>query len=87
MCAEGAPLDCHRFSMISVYLDKQGIEVKHIMKDGSLKTNKEIESDLLLLHRKKLPESDLFDTITKEDKIKEAYRLQNKKIGWSRYQK
>ena len=33
MCSEGEPFDCHRFSMVSIALEKDGFEVKHILKD------------------------------------------------------
>ena len=86
MCSEGEPLDCHRFSMVSVGLEKDGFEVKHILKDKTLKTNAELENDLLAKFEKKLPQNDLFTTnITIEDQLKVAYRLKNKEIGFAPY--
>lgn len=43
MCAESEPLNCHRFHMISVALARQGFEVRHILKDKSLKMQVELE--------------------------------------------
>jgi len=83
MCSEGNPLDCHRFSMISVYLDNNGFEVCHIMKNGSLMKHKNLEPHLFDMFEKKIPKSDLFTTITDEERLKIAYELHNKKIGWS----
>jgi uncharacterized protein (DUF488 family) len=33
ICSEKNPLECHRFSLISRFLDEQGYEVKHILPD------------------------------------------------------
>ena len=83
MCSEGDPLDCHRFSMVSVYLEEIGISVKHIMKDGSLKTHQDLEKDLLVKFHKKLPKPDLFNQdIDEKIQLEAAYQLHNKKIGW-----
>lgn len=83
MCAEGNPLECHRFSMISVYLEEIGITVKHILKDKSIKLNKVLEEELLKKYAKKIPTPTLFEPeIDKNDQLKNAYRLHNKEIGW-----
>lgn len=84
MCSESEPLDCHRFSMVSTALYKNGFDVKHIMKDKTLKTNADLENQLLKKYDKKLPKPDMFNpNITLEDQIKEAYRLKNKEIAFS----
>jgi uncharacterized protein (DUF488 family) len=86
MCSESEPLDCHRFSMVSVGLEKDGFEVKHILKDKTIKTNAELEDALIKKYEKKLPQKDLFNPdISNEEQLKEAYRLKNKEIGYSRY--
>lgn len=86
MCSESDPFDCHRFSMVSIALQKEGIDVRHIMKDKTLKTNQELESQLLIKYEKKLPKPDLFNPdITLQDQIIQAYRLKNKEIGFSPY--
>lgn len=88
MCSESEPLDCHRFSMVSISLDKDGFDVKHIMKDKSIKTNAELESQLLKKYDKKLPKPDMFNpNVSLDDQLKEAYRLKNKEIGFSPYSK
>lgn len=88
MCSESEPFDCHRFSMISVALNREGFEVKHIMKDKSLKTNAELEKQLLIKYDKKLPKPDMFNpNVTLEDQLKIAYRLRNKEIAFSPYSK
>jgi len=88
MCSESDPLDCHRFSMVSVGLVKDGFEVKHIMKDKTVKDQKELEDRLLKKYDNYLPKPDMFNpNITIEDQLKEAYRLKNKEIGFSPYSK
>lgn len=88
MCSESEPLDCHRFSMVSLALVKDGFDVKHIMKDKSLKSNNDLEKTLLKKYDKKLPKPDMFNPdISVEDQLKEAYRLKNKEIGFSPYSK
>lgn len=86
MCSESEPLDCHRFSMISVGLEKDGFDVSHILKDKSVKTNLELEKELLKKYEKKIPQSNLFEPeISIEVQLKEAFRLKNKEIGFSPY--
>lgn len=88
MCSESEPFDCHRFSMVSIALDKDGFDVKHIMKDKTLKTNADLENQLLKKYDKKLPKPDMFNpNITLDDQLKEAYRLKNKEIAFSPYSK
>ncbi len=88
MCSESEPFDCHRFSMISIALEKEGMEVIHILKDKTTKTNAELENQLLKKYDKKIPKPDMFrPDITLNDQLKEAYRLRNKDIAFSAYSK
>lgn len=83
MCSEGDPLECHRFSMISVHLNKIGYNVYHILKNKIVKTHIELEQELLKKYQKKLPKPSLFEpNINEGNIIKEAYKLHNKEIGW-----
>jgi len=86
MCSESEPFDCHRFSMISFALSKEGFEVIHILKDNTTKTNEQLEFQLLKKYEKKLQKPDMFQpNITANDQLKEAYRLRNKEIAFSPY--
>lgn len=88
MCSEGEPFDCHRFSMISIALEKDGFNVKHILKDKTVKSNAELETQLLRKYDKKIPKPDIFQpNISTDDQLKAAYRLRNKEIGYSPYTK
>ncbi|MDR1182884.1 MAG: DUF488 domain-containing protein [Bacteroidales bacterium] len=84
MCSESDPLDCHRFSMVSIGLENNGFNVLHLLKDKSIKTNLELEKELLKKYEKKIPQSNLFESeVSFEKQLKEALRLKNKEIGFS----
>jgi uncharacterized protein (DUF488 family) len=88
MCSESEPFECHRFSMISVALEKDGLSVLHILKDKSIKTNHQLEDQLLKKYEKKVPRPDMFQpNITIEEQLKVAYRLRNKEIAFSPFSK
>ena len=86
MCSESEPLDCHRFSLVSIGLENNGFEVKHILKNKSIKTNMDLEKELLKKYEKKIHQNNLFEQdIAVEMQLKEALRLKNKEIGFSPY--
>jgi len=88
MCSESEPFDCHRFSMISIALEKDGFDVQHILKDKALKSNAELEKQLLKKYDKKIPKPDMFEpNISVEDQLNAAYRLRNQEIAFSPYSK
>ena len=83
MCSEANPLDCHRFALISYQLVKEGLPVKHILKDGQVIENSELENQLLEKYQKKIPQSTLFETVTRKMQIEAAYKLRGKAIAFS----
>lgn len=84
MCSEAEPFDCHRFGMISGYLSNNNFEVQHILKDKSLKTNAELEKQMMKKYAKKIPIPTLLEPdITPEMQLQAAYKLRNKDIGFS----
>jgi uncharacterized protein (DUF488 family) len=88
MCSESDPLNCHRFSMITVALQEAGLEVLHIMKDKSLKSTSELEQLLLKKYASQLPNPDMFrPNVMREDQLNIAYRLRNTEIAFSPYLK
>lgn len=88
MCSESEPFDCHRFSMVSVALEQDGFEVKHILKNKSLISNAQLENQLLKKYDKKIPKPDMFTpNVSLDDQLKVAYRLRNKEIAYSPYSK
>lgn len=66
MCSEKNPIECHRFSLVSYSLQKEGLQVRHILEDGSITENIELEKSFL----SKVP--DMFKT--KEQEIEEGYK-------------
>ena len=83
MCSEKEAFDCHRFGLISEFLNKIKINVKHIYPDKIL-SQRELERQLLKKYNKKLPQADLFNPdITNELRIKLAYELRNKDIAYN----
>jgi len=47
MCAEKEPERCHRFALISPFLQAKGISVVHIRPEGNLQTNEDLERKLV----------------------------------------
>lgn len=82
MCSEGNPFDCHRFAMISYQLAKNGMQVLHILGDGEVVTNAELEEMLLKKYARKLPQTNLFETVTREEQVEAAYRLRGKDVAY-----
>ena len=84
MCSEAEPFDCHRFSMISYYLVRNGFYVKHILKDKSLIDNSELEKRLLKKYEKSIPKPTLFDSkvLSLIDQLNLAYRLRNMEVAY-----
>jgi hypothetical protein len=82
MCSEREALDCHRFSMISYQLVKEGLTVNHILPDRVVE-NSDLEDELLQKYAKKLPQTNLFETVTREMQLELAYRLRGKEVAFS----
>jgi len=78
MCAEKDPLACHRTILIARQLVKLGIEVEHILYDGTLETHEDALNQLL--DRLSLSEKDMFRS--RDDAIEEAYRMQAERIAY-----
>ncbi len=79
MCSEKDPFECHRFSLVCYSLQKEGLKIGHILEDGSILENAELEKRFL----SKVP--DLFRT--KEQEIEDGYKLIENKIAFVREEK
>jgi uncharacterized protein (DUF488 family) len=85
MCSEAEPLSCHRFVMISVAL--KDFEVRHILKDKSIVSQQELECRLMENFSKKSSQATIFwETMPFDEKLREAYQMMNKEIGYMRSQ-
>jgi uncharacterized protein (DUF488 family) len=83
MCAEGHPLDCHRFPMVARPLHIEGYQVEHIMPNGDLRSHIVVENELLQRFQSALPHDDLFTGPQDESsQLDHAYDALNRKIGW-----
>ena len=85
MCTEKNPIDCHRAIMVGRGFELDGVDVKHILPDGSVMTQDELNSKLLDMFfpgRSQLSLFDLGNEKSEEEYLKEAYVLRNKDIGY-----
>jgi len=78
MCAEKDPLDCHRCILAAPHLRQRGLEVLHILADGTLETHEQTEKRLL--HLFELSERELFRS--PEEIVAEAYKVQGEKVAY-----
>ncbi len=79
LCAEKEPLACHRSILISRALQERGVQVEHILEDGSLENHN--DSLLRLLHMHGIRENHLF--LTREELISTAYEKQAEEIEYA----
>ena len=78
MCAEKDPLDCHRAILVARELVASGVDVAHILEDGSLEPHDETMKRLSKQLR--LPAQDLF--LTSEELEDQAYAAQEQRIAY-----
>ena len=79
MCSEKDPAACHRSILICRHIKSEQIEIKHILEDGSIEDNNELEKRITQKLWKKL-QVELSDT--KEDIIRRAYDKQGERIAY-----
>lgn len=78
MCAEKDPLDCHRTILVSRELVASGVDVTHILEDGSLEPHDETLKRLS--EQLRLPAQDLF--LTPNELEDRAYAAQEQRIAY-----
>ena len=79
MCAEKDPLTCHRAILVCRHLVTHGINVSHILEDGSLENHEDALSRLL--DELGLAKQDLFGR-SRAEIIEEAYSERGQKIAY-----
>lgn len=86
MCTEKHPIDCHRAIMVARGFELDGIDVKHILHDGSFITQDDLNNQLLDRyfsfqdrHQVTMLEEDKKDD---SERLAEAYRKRNSEIGY-----
>lgn len=85
MCTEKDPIDCHRAIMISRAFDKNEFEVNHILPNGGIQTQKELDNRLLDIYfpdRRQLSIFNYENVMSEEEYISQAYRKRNEEIGY-----
>ncbi len=78
MCSEKDPVSCHRTILVCRHLRSDGIQIRHILEDGSIEENDALIKRLMELL--KLPEKDMFTTT--EEMMERAYDIQGDKIAF-----
>jgi uncharacterized protein (DUF488 family) len=79
MCAEQDPLDCHRCLLVAKALEERGAKVGHILPDGRLVSQADIEEQLLSMSGR--AQDDLF--ASREEQIAAAYRERARKVAYA----
>ncbi|MEN6595228.1 MAG: DUF488 domain-containing protein [Clostridiaceae bacterium] len=84
MCAEKDPVNCHRAILVARAFYEQGYIVKHIMSNGSIITQHDIEIRLLEHYFPNRAQLSLIEKpMTDQELIVEAYRKRNADIGYA----
>lgn len=85
MCSEKNPFNCHRFVLISHELANRGVNIKHILSDGSTVLNNILEEQLILEYKLDSRQQNFFNDIkSKKDAVEKGYILRNKDISYSK---
>ncbi len=86
MGARQNPVECHRYALVGRWLTTYGFEVRHILHEGGVATQSQLEE---VLKSRYYEEKDqlLLDIqtgapLSREEEIKEAYRRANQLIGY-----
>ena len=81
VCSEGDPLICHRFGTISRTLSEDGFDLKHIMHNGEVVSQEEMECRLVEKYARK---SLIAETVNApySEQVKEAFRIMNSEVGY-----
>jgi uncharacterized protein (DUF488 family) len=77
MCAEREPLDCHRCLLVAPALAARGLDLGHILHDGTILSHQAIEQRLLADE----PGDDLF-AIDRASRLVQAYRRRARKVAF-----
>ncbi len=66
MCAEKAPSDCHRSTLVTRNLNEKGYEVEYILSDSTLQSQKQLEEELVSCYFPNQNQMDLFGMYDQE---------------------
>ncbi len=85
MCTEKDPIDCHRAIMVARAFAVSGVNVNHILADGSLQNQIELDERLLNMYFPNRAQVSIFasdNDMTDEEMLKIAYKKRNAQIGY-----
>jgi uncharacterized protein (DUF488 family) len=77
LCSEKDPLGCHRALLVGRRLFQDGLDVQHILVDGSLESHDALETRMLELCKQ--PSGDMFRD--RNDCIADAYTIQGGRVA------
>lgn len=81
MCTDKEPLNCHRFTLISRALASHGIIVNHMLKDGTLCSNDDLEKRLLEKYQPDYAHSASSQQLTaRQEALEKTYSEQSKQL-------
>ncbi|MCA9407820.1 MAG: DUF488 domain-containing protein [Candidatus Omnitrophica bacterium] len=84
MCSEKDPLDCHRFLLVAKALSAQGVQVKHILSDGSVIIQTDLEESLVRKYNDELSQFSFFEeNLSPEQALEKAYRKRNREVAYT----
>lgn len=78
LCSERDPLTCHRTILVCKHLRGKGFDIEHILADGTLESQEELEARMLKTLGKSQPS--LF--ASREETIEHAYEEQGGRIAY-----
>jgi uncharacterized protein (DUF488 family) len=79
MCSERDPLDCHRCLLVGRALSQRGIIIKHILDNGSVVSQNQIEDKLLDISGRNF--DDFFSSPA--ERLRAAYRERARKVAFA----
>lgn len=85
MCTEKDPFDCHRAIMVARAFSLNGIDASHILFNGELQTQKELDQRLLDKYFPDRAQYSIFDynnSRSDDENLQLAYKERNKEIGY-----
>lgn len=82
LCSEQDPLDCHRCLLVARALRDFGVQIGHILRNGTVVSHDVIENQLLDLARRE--DEDLF--ASRSERLTMAYRAHARKVAFSERQ-
>jgi uncharacterized protein (DUF488 family) len=78
LCSERDPLTCHRTVLVCKHLRGRGFDIEHILADGTLESQEELESRML----NSLGKSQQSLFASREETVEQAYEEQGEKIAY-----